>query len=148
MKSYKPNKRVMIYWFFERGFFFLIVGMLLLGSYIVIANKEFFTFGEYLLHLSYFMALFGIVLVLYEWTSSEYIFLKNHLFIKRDGKLFIIPYSSIKEVHYYGNLFQHLLGTTNLRVVTYDDKEYFISGVRNYKEIENEILSKIFNSKP
>ena len=85
----------------------------------------------------------SLLLLLYKWITTEYYILKKHLFLKQAGSTAIVPYNNIKEIGYSGNLLQHLMGTTNLKIKTKDNKKYYIEGIKDYKRIEDEILSKM-----
>ena len=142
MNSKKPKKRVMLYWFIEKGFFYIVASLFIIGT--VLRYVTYYpTLTLFILNLSIWVLILSSILIIYEWVMTEYFLLKKHLFIKKGKTAIIVPYNNIKKVGYYGNLLQHLMGTTNIRIQTKDKKSYYLEGIKNYKKIENEILKRM-----
>ena len=142
MNPEKPNKKIIFYWFVEKGFFFLFSSFFIIGT-LLKYTTSLHTLTLYLLNLSILTLFASLAFLIYQWLSTEYYLLNKHVFIKTAEHTKIIPYSNIKKVGYYGNLLQHLMGTTNIQIQTKNNENYYIEGVRDYKKIENDILKKI-----
>ncbi len=142
MKVTKPKKRVILYWFVEYGFFFLIVSLYLISTFL-----KYFTLYHaltiYVLNLTIVTIVLSLLFLLYKWVMTEYFLLKNYLFIKEGGTSVKIAYADIKDIEYKGNLLQHLMGTTNMRIITKKNGNYYIKGIRNYKKFEDELLARM-----
>lgn len=138
----KPKKRVIFYWFFDKGFFFIITALLFLATYLNYFT-QYQTLTLLVLQLIIVTTIFSTLILMYEWFFTEYFLLKKHILIKELGITHVVKYSDIKNVNYHGNLLQHLMGTTNVYVETKNNKKYFIKGVRNFKKIEKTLLNKM-----
>ncbi|MBN1923170.1 MAG: hypothetical protein JW791_00220 [Nanoarchaeota archaeon] len=142
MKVEKPKKRVIIYWFVEQGFFFLIMALYVTGTFLKYLTF-YRTLTVYVMTLTLLIIPLSLLYLLYKWAATEYIFLKNYLFLKEGAESTKIAYSDIKEVGYYASLLQHLTGTTNLRIKMKNNENHYIKGIKDYKKIENELLSRM-----
>jgi len=127
----KPGKRVMLYWFVEYGFFFLVVSFFVAGTILKYVT-DYYALTLVMLELSLVFLIFSVFFLLYEWLSTEYYLLNNHLFIKKAGIAEKIPYKHIKTVRAEATLLQHLLGTTNLVIEMKNNKNYYLRGVKKY----------------
>ncbi|VVB74934.1 Uncharacterised protein [Candidatus Tiddalikarchaeum anstoanum] len=138
----KPKKRVIFYWFFDKGFFFIITSLLVLGTYLRYFTNYYLP-TLFILQMVIVTVMFSLLLLVYEWFATEYYLLEDHVLIKDLDKTRMIRYSDIKDVGYYGNLLQHLMGTTNVAIRTRDDHDHYLRGISDYKSVEDEILRKI-----
>lgn len=141
MEVKKPGKRVILYWFVEYGFFFIITALFVSAT--VLKYTSFYTLTYFFLELTLIVLLVSVVYLVVKWLRTEYLLLNKHVFLKKEGETYIIPYKRIKEVTFYGNLLQHAMGTTNVLIKTKDNKGYYMEGIKDYDAVEEEILSKI-----
>jgi len=142
MNSLKPRKRIVLYWFVEYGFFFIVASFLLLG--IVLQNySNYFSLTYFVLNSVWLVAILSFIYLIYKWFTTEYFVLKKHIFIKESEQTIIIPYTNIKKVGEYSNLLQRLFGITTVQVKTKNNKNYYIQGVSNHRKVEKMILKKM-----
>ena len=141
MKEYKPKKRVMLYWFIKYGFFFIFASFLMTASFLM-HNSYFFNLTKFFLNMGIIIPYIGLIYLFYKWHSTNYFFLKNHLYIKDDSGSVQLSYKEIKKVGCCSTLIEALLGITNIYIETASKKTYYLNGIRS-EAVANELIVKI-----
>lgn len=140
MKVKKPKKRVIFYWFVDYGFFFLIASLFSITTFLKYSTT-YYALTLYFFELTIIVLIVSLIYLIYKWIKTEYIFLKKHLVIKKEDNAELIPYDNIKKTGYFGNLLQHLMGTTNIKIET-SKKNFYLNGIKDYKKLEKEIFKR------
>ncbi|MFA5303233.1 MAG: hypothetical protein WC393_01715 [Candidatus Nanoarchaeia archaeon] len=141
MKEYKPKKRVMLYWFVKYGFFFIFASFMLTASFLI--NTSFYyNLTKFFLNLAIIIPYLGLVYLFYKWNTTNYYFLKNHLYIKEGSESVQVSYKNIKKLGCCNTLLEKILGITNIYIETLSNKTYYLNGIKN-DIVANELICKL-----
>lgn len=84
----------------------------------------------------------GLTYLFYKWSTTNYYFLKNHLYIKEGNTSIRIRYNDVKKIGCCNSLFEKILGITNIYLETINNKTYYLNGIKN-KAVANELIGKL-----
>lgn len=73
----------------------------------------------------------GMVYLYFKWYSTNYFFLKNHIYLKDDSGSSNISYKDIKKIGQRNTLLESMLGITNIYIETITNKTYYLNGIKN-----------------
>jgi len=130
MKKYKPKKRVMLYWFIKYGFLFIFASFLCLAQFLLY-NTYYYNLAKFLLMASIIIPYLGMIYLYFKWYSTNYFFLKNHIYLKDDSGSSNISYKDIKKIWQRNTLLESMLGITNIYIETIANKTYYLNGIKN-----------------
>ncbi len=137
----KPRKRMIFYLFFERGYLFILITAFLWMNYLYYFTNLVLT-ARIVFYSIPLLAVFGLLMCVYEWLSTDYYILNDYVFLKDLSGLEKIRYKDIKKVYTSAPVLQLLMGTTNVCLKT-DKNTHYIRGVRNFHNIESRIISSM-----
>jgi hypothetical protein len=84
----------------------------------------------------------GLVYLFYKWNTTNYYFLKNHLYIKEGSESVQVSYKDIKKLGCCSTLLEKMLGITNIYIETLANKTYYLNGIKN-DAVANDLIRKL-----
>lgn len=137
--SLKPRKRMIFYLFFEKGYFFIMLSLFFWFVYLYRFTDLYFT-ARIMIYMIPFLSLFSMLMIIYEWSQTDYYLMKNYVFLKDLNGLKKLKYMDIRKVYTMAPVLQLLMGTANVCLETSCNDRYYIKGIRNFRELESRII--------
>ncbi len=144
-KEFKPKKRVIIVWFYEKALIFSLVMLfffLFLLTIVTFSNVNMIDFYRPFLFAFFVLFNFTLFLVLiYEWLQKKYFVLPVNVYVKHGKKTKKISILNIKDIKISQNKLEKLLKIGKVRLKT-PEEEIILEGVHYPEKLEMDFLRK------
>ncbi len=144
-KEFKPKKRVILVWFYEKAMFFSLLMLFIftfLLTLVAFSNVNVVEFYRPFLFAFFVAFNFTLFLVLiYEWLQKKYFVLPINVYVRQGKKIKKISIVDIKEIKITQNKLERLLKIGKVRIKT-QEGEIILEGVHYPEKLEIDLLKK------